>query len=68
MSDAGIPLSPEALDSGTNVLVAGEPLTRKRAVMLELLDTPDRGAILASTKRPAAQLREEFDRRYDAGG
>ncbi|WP_276299581.1 DUF7504 family protein [Halorussus lipolyticus] len=61
-----VPLSAESLDHGTNVLVAGEPFTGKREVMLELLDTPDRGAILATTKRSAARLQQSFDRRYDA--
>ncbi|WP_132059235.1 DUF7504 family protein [Halorussus amylolyticus] len=65
--EAGIelPLSPESLDSGTSVLVTGEPLTGKRAVMLELLDTPDRGAILATTKQDGTRLRRIFDQRYD---
>ncbi|WP_276280077.1 DUF7504 family protein [Halorussus caseinilyticus] len=67
-ADAGreLPLSPESLDSGANVLVAGEPLTRKRAVMLDLMETPDRAAILATTKRSAAQLQQAFDRHHDA--
>ncbi|WP_135853304.1 DUF7504 family protein [Halorussus salinus] len=70
MSDAetggALPVSPESLADETNVLVAGEPFTRKREVMLELLDTPDRGAILATTKLSAARLKQAFDRRYDA--
>ncbi|NHN60642.1 MULTISPECIES: recombinase RecA [Halorussus] len=61
-----LPLSPESLPEGTNVLIAGEPLTRKRAVMLELLETPDRAAILATTKLSAARMQESFDRRHDA--
>ncbi len=60
------PLSPEAVEDGTNVLVAGEPFTRKREVLLELLDTPDSGAILATTKWTTDRLRQAFARRYAA--
>lgn len=58
------PLDPAAIEPGTNVLVAGAPMTKKRAVMVDLLETPDRAAMLATTKRSAAKLQSQLENRH----
>jgi KaiC/GvpD/RAD55 family RecA-like ATPase len=56
-------LDPEALDPGTNVLVAGPVMTRKRRLMLRLLAAArpaERGTVVATTRTSADRIVREF--------
>lgn len=65
MYDLGDILPDAELESGSNVLVSGPPLTGKRRLALEVLATgADRGegAIVVTTKDDAQKIVSEFDR------
>ena len=64
--DDSSPLSPERLDPGSNVLIAGPALTGKRGLMLDLVaGSPDRTAILVTTKQSAARIQADLGERCD---
>jgi hypothetical protein len=59
--EGGTPLSPDRLEPGTSVLLAGPAMTGKRRLMFDLVGgTPDETAILVSTKRDADRFRRAF--------
>ncbi|MFC4406834.1 hypothetical protein [Haloarchaeobius iranensis] len=51
----------DTIPDGTNVLVAGPPLTGKRALLYELLggDTSD-GTVFVSTRKRASVIEREY--------
>ena len=53
------PLRPAALDPGTNVLVAGSALTRKRSATRDIGGASDRAGILVTTTQSAAQIKAD---------
>jgi hypothetical protein len=59
--ETGLPLEPERLARGENVLIAGPAMTGKRRLLFSLLaENEDRTAVLISTKRGADRFRREF--------
>ncbi|MFC7071361.1 DUF7504 family protein [Halobaculum lipolyticum] len=59
------PIRPEAVPTGTNVLVAGPGLTGKREIVLDMLGAaPDPEAMLVTTKHGTRDFRTGFDARY----
>ncbi|WP_336001129.1 DUF7504 family protein [Halorientalis halophila] len=62
MSDGtGTPLDPTALSTGESVLIAGPAMTGKRRLLFDLVgSSPDKAAILISTKRDGAQFQRSF--------
>jgi len=59
------PLPVDAVPDGTSCLLAGPPLTRKRELLMRLLDgDPDReGTVIVTSKRGASSLAAEFRER-----
>lgn len=63
MYDLGDVVPETAVDPGTNILVAGPPLTGKRRMALELLAVGhdnDEGAIVVTTKDSARRIIDEY--------
>jgi hypothetical protein len=51
----------DEFDPGTSILVSGPPLTRKRELMIRLLDGPaDEGSVMVTTKMGAGKLVELY--------
>jgi KaiC/GvpD/RAD55 family RecA-like ATPase len=56
---------------GTNILLAGPPLTGKRSLGFDILAggvEADEGAVVVSTKDSAQRVLKEFERRFDYEG
>jgi hypothetical protein len=60
------PLPVETVPDGTSCLVAGPPLTRKRELLLRLLDgdPDDEATVIVTSKRGASSLAAEFRDRH----
>jgi len=71
MYDLADVLPDAKLDPGTNVLVAGPPLTGKRQIAFDILASGGAnrgdGSIIVTTKDSADKVLESFDDRVDEG-
>lgn len=63
MASASVPLHPDALAPGTNVLVAGPVMTGKQRLVLRLLaggDPAERGTVLTTTRKSADAIARTY--------
>ena len=63
MASASVPLHPDAVDPGTNVLVSGPVMTGKQRLVLRLLasgDSTERGTIVTTTRKSADAISRTF--------
>ena len=54
------PVSPEEIQAGQSVLVAGPPMTGKYQLLFEILGSAADRGIVVSTGEPADEVRRDF--------
>ncbi|MFB6252973.1 MAG: RAD55 family ATPase [Halobacteriaceae archaeon] len=68
MYELGDPFGEAVVETGTNLLISGPPMTGKRGIAIDILATGAKqgeGTIIVTTKEGASQIEDEFFGRLD---